>query len=1029
LKYSYRKITDNTLVNEYFDGTSVMLYDATTWNSNGMETYTSIRDDIFQTSLKFSEENVIFYELSQIYKCNEKFCNNDATDCSPGYHTLIHGRCQCVCPENLDPSSNCKTQINGPNVNLKWPKTPMVLYGSDQCPSEFDPVPGRLSLTLRSGPRQEPVPDKYPVNGTTITLLLCTKTSPQDPRDVDWMSWPIGGELCFVRPVGVDCGGIFEEGGIQFETPYQSQASGAVGDIHVNGSTVTMNFCCKDKEHYGVTIDLPNGEPFRLIDKSYYHCPEVRGMKSTRSMFTIWSNNSHSFGPVPPRSYFYQTSFLHYQCYYQPPTYGCNERVTLNLTHRSVTIVTPGYPGHREPNRRCFYDFDVPDNVRLRLTFNSFDLHTADDFFVKRYHHWQDPYQMPNTDRPYQLISDKNYLSLQYWSSWETTDNQGVNFTVDLIPDSEMCYNVEIKGADYSGNKSVTETYEDCVPWTEAVTCEDFPTSRLAGINLLLSENHCRNADGSLLQPWCYTYVRDRMCHKRYCDVCNLYTPIDVIKNCDTLKASNPDFCASGIERFGCAQTCGLSRQTYSRAQCYPPNLAPDTTVLDGLKSVYYEGENISVICTSSGTLIHELSCSEDGWSGVPFGCNGCPSGWTEYGDRCFHYNATWVSRREAQRVCRSRDATGTLFEIRTLEDQMMIREMKENNTKDYQHGNWISGELQSQYGQWLFDLGDPMVYFNWSSVAETTSMTYNCIKLIAEYQVHNDQGGWRTLDCDGPDTASFMCQADNAKSKVCNDKIRTCSDVMRRFPDFCAVTTYHSNGYCKRSCGFCTGKTLAQCTDPSNDDKYVRTSDSATVRVGDLMTFACSSGLYHVGGDLKRACSYDGHLLGTEPICQATPIPVDLKVQNTRHRGSTLANNLAILLDHDGYRMPFNGNVTHWYYYCNSAGVIYLFIMRKSGTNYNYVGSNSVTCQPNWVMSYSVPANEQISVLEDDIYGAFTLDSTVLSISDCDSAVVKMLEVPSMDIASVLDLQDGSRPLFTGQKCAVPSLGLRLEP
>uniref|UniRef100_A0A2C9LZD9 Metalloendopeptidase n=1 Tax=Biomphalaria glabrata TaxID=6526 RepID=A0A2C9LZD9_BIOGL len=475
LKYSYGKVKDPALVSEYFDGTSAMMYGDTTWNSDGMETFTPIRDDLFQTSLHFSEENVVFYELSRIYKCNEKFCHNATTDCSPGYHTLYHGKCQCVCPDHLDPETNCKSQINGPSTSLQWPKTPMVLYGNERCPRGFEPVPGRLSVNVTYGPRQEPVPELYSVNGHVMTLLFCSKTGPENPGDMDWSTWPVGGGFCFVRPVGVECGGIFKDGGIQFLTKSLPLSSGVLGDIQINGPEVTMNFCCKDKEHYGTTIDLPNADPFRLIDKSYAGCPTVRGMRSTRSVFTLWSDKSHKFGPAPPMSYFYSNSFLHYQCYYQPPVYGCNNVVNLTLTNRSVTITTPGFAGHREPNRKCLYDFNVPKDAKLRLTLNKFDLHKNDEFLVKRVHQWQDPYKIPNTDWPYQLVSEGSYLSLEYWASWEVTDKNGVNFTVELLPDSEMCYNVEMKGADYSGNKSVGETYDDCVPWAEAATCEDFP--------------------------------------------------------------------------------------------------------------------------------------------------------------------------------------------------------------------------------------------------------------------------------------------------------------------------------------------------------------------------------------------------------------------------------------------------------------------------------------------------------------------------------------------------------------------------
>ncbi|KAI8738018.1 kremen protein 2 [Biomphalaria glabrata] len=593
-----------------------------------------------------------------------------------------------------------------------------------------------------------------------------------------------------------------------------------------------------------------------------------------------------------------------------------------------------------------------------------------------------------------------------------------------------MCYNVEMKGADYSGNKSVGETYDDCVPWAEAATCEDFPFDGVAGVSLLLSEDKCRNPGGALLQPWCYTYVRDHRCHKRYCDVCNLYTAVDVIKNCAALQASNPDLCTSGIERYGCSKFCGLSLETYQRAHCPVPDLPSDTVVAGEKRSTYYQGESIKISCRSSGDVLHELTCSKDGWSGLPFTCNGCPLGWTEHGDRCYKYIATSATRREAEKICKSFDPTGTLFEIRSLDDQTAIRTMR-NSNKDYQTGNWVSGELRSEYGLWLFDTGDPMVYFNWSTAAETTSLSYNCVELIAETQAHNEQGGWRTTSCDGTNMAPFICQVDNLKSTGCNDRIRTCPGAMAKFPDFCLHSGFQKTAYenCRRSCGLCRDKSFAQCFDPNNGTTYVRTSSASAVNVGYVMSFACKPGFYQTGGDLRRVCSSDGHLLGAEPVCETTPRAVDLKADKIRRRKETLAKNIAILLDHEGYRIPFDGKLTSWYYYCNTEGQLDFFVMRKTGSTYQYIGSNSLRCQPNWVMSYRVPTAEQISVLKSDVFGAFSINATLLSITDCDSASVKMLQLPAMNVTSLHDLQDSSRPLFSGQKCAVPSLGVRVEP
>ncbi|XP_059139754.1 uncharacterized protein LOC131927900 [Physella acuta] len=1027
LVFAYDKITDPTLINDYFDPRSSLMYRDGTWNLDGLETYTPIRDDFFQSPLEFSEDHVVFLELNSIYRCNEVFCNNDQTDCGPGYHTLINGRCRCVCPDELDYNTNCTTHIDGPTKNISWPDTHMILYGSDTCPTGFDPTPATLPLSGNWGAVQVPVPQPYRIDGNTMYVHLCKKSTPANTRDVNWKSWPRGGDYCFVKPLGEECGGVFQDGGIEFQTRTESHPSGDIGNISISGRMVTINYCCKNKENYALVTDLPNAEPFKLVAR-YHKCPNVRGMKSTYSKFTFWTESSRKFGELPPLSFFYQTSFLHYQCHYQPPVYGCSRMITLTPTNRSVTVTTPGFETQREPDRRCFYSFNVPAKSKLRLTLNKFDLHENDDFLIKRFHKWQDPYRIVSDDRPYQLVSEGNYMSLQYWASWERTSNKGVNFTVDIVLDEEMCYDVASKGADYYGEKSVTETFEPCVPWEKATSCDDFPFDGLNGISLLESGSSCRNPGGSLLQPWCYTFVRGSVCHRRYCDVCNIQSTTDVLKTCSTLKTTVPDFCNTAVERFACFQTCGFSQQTYTPATCSPPSLPSDVYAAGGLKSVYKEGEVINVTCTTSGSFVNTIRCTKTGWSGHAFTCNGCPASWTSYEDRCFQFFTPWVTRQQADVNCKSYDVTGTLFEIRKLADQVMVRQYKQKLGYDYHHGNWISGELQSDHGKWLLNSGDLMTYFNWSRTVDTTSMSYNCIKLIAEYEAHNDQGAWRTMDCGGTKTASYMCQVDNSLSATCNDKIPNCQNVLMSFPEFCTDPRSSKSGemYCKRSCGHCPGGN--QCSDPVGTT-YTRTSQATVIYPGQVMTFTCRDHLYHVGGDLRRACSTSGKLLGSEPVCSATPRPADIKLEKVRERRETLPENLAFLLDYDGYRVPFNGKITRWYYYCQSSGFVNFIVFRKSGSLYTYVGSNTIICEPNWIRTYNVPLGSQIDVFENDVFGAFSPNSTTLSISVCDTADLKILNVPTTKAASLADLRSSSGVVFEGIKCAVPSLGIRVEP
>uniref|UniRef100_A0A0B7BV28 Peptidase M12A domain-containing protein n=1 Tax=Arion vulgaris TaxID=1028688 RepID=A0A0B7BV28_9EUPU len=117
-QFTYRILNEPEYVDDGFDTESSLLYTAQTWTRNGLETYSTIRDDIFDLDNKYSPESTVFYEMVKVFKCNELYCKNSQTDCGEGYHTLYMGVCQCVCPPEFDPLSNCKTLFNSPNFKL-----------------------------------------------------------------------------------------------------------------------------------------------------------------------------------------------------------------------------------------------------------------------------------------------------------------------------------------------------------------------------------------------------------------------------------------------------------------------------------------------------------------------------------------------------------------------------------------------------------------------------------------------------------------------------------------------------------------------------------------------------------------------------------------------------------------------------------------------------------------------------------------------------------------------------------------------
>ncbi|KAH9514252.1 hypothetical protein Btru_028507 [Bulinus truncatus] len=190
------------------------------------------------------------------------------------------------------------------------------------------------------------------------------------------------------------------------------------------------------------------------------------------------------------------------------------------------------------------------------------------------------------------------------------------------FPAEDMCYDVASKGADYSGNTYVSETFEECLPWSKAVDCLDFSTS--SSIWLLQSANSCRNPRGALLQPYCYVNINGTACMKRYCDVCSLKSVVDIIKNCSALMAADPGFCSTSFSKFGCAKSCSYTPVSSNRGKCDTPTVPSDGSLVSPTKSTYNEGEIVQVQCAaSSSDPVSEMRCTQSGWTSLTSACKG----------------------------------------------------------------------------------------------------------------------------------------------------------------------------------------------------------------------------------------------------------------------------------------------------------------------------------------------------------------------------------------------------------------------
>ncbi|GFO24192.1 metalloendopeptidase [Plakobranchus ocellatus] len=343
----------------------------------------------------------------------------------------------------------------------------------------------------------------------------------------------------------------------------------------------------------------------------------------------------------------------------------------------------------------------------------------------------------------------------------------------------------------------------------------------------------------------------------------------------------------------------------------------------------------------------------------------------------------------------------------------------------NYAHGMWISGEFSAVNGHWYYTgTMEQMDYFNWTLGAVTDSADKNCVKMTAEYSWTHDAGAWKTLNCD--DTvavAPYVCQIDIQGAELF-DRSDRCQAILAKTPYFCTNTgtRYVAHLYCGRSCD--RDNATAPCDEPQSST-YNRTSDSPTLGSGEVMTFSCPGGQYLAGGNLARACGVNGTLLGDEPVCTDTPKTMNMKTESLRRRPHAIRAFGVYVLDNDAYRIPVRGNITRWFYYCNTDGYLNIAIFRKTGNTRNryiHVGTNTFICEAGYKREYVVPQTSQISAEAGDVIALMSPQHHTLSANPCNGASNEIMVIPFTWAVNVTILQ--SLTMFPNTTCMVPSFG-----
>ncbi|CAH1784502.1 unnamed protein product, partial [Owenia fusiformis] len=139
-------------------------------------------------------------------------------------------------------------------------------------------------------------------------------------------------------------------------------------------------FCCRndpfDSDEFW-PIQLPNSKPFYLFRHASSTCQAVAGMAVTtdKIRFDEKDDPNHERTGAVPYDPISRNQYSFQLCYYYPLNYGCNYEITLDENNPSATIQTPNYPNNYNPEQICNWFIKAPQEARVNVYFETFDVH------------------------------------------------------------------------------------------------------------------------------------------------------------------------------------------------------------------------------------------------------------------------------------------------------------------------------------------------------------------------------------------------------------------------------------------------------------------------------------------------------------------------------------------------------------------------------------------------------------------------------------------------------------------------------
>ncbi|XP_067656952.1 uncharacterized protein [Haliotis asinina] len=232
---------------------------------------------------------------------------------------------------------------------------------------------------------------------------------------------------------------------------------------------------------------------------------------------------------------------------------------SLTPSKPEVQFSTPGAPVTGVPaNSKYMWIFWAPeDGSKIVVEIENVFVAGSSSFCVSKLHISRDLIGQSGNEYcgsgyGQSIISLGNVVAIELDAG--AASNSYIKGNATLQPADDWCYNLTDKGETYNENVNIAVTNAACLPWSQASSCEYYPAEMTLRADY--SGNNCRNPEGVLPQPWCYTYIGKFSCEITFCDVCQFGRTYDSYDNCDELINNNTDYCSTPPSQIGCRKTC-----------------------------------------------------------------------------------------------------------------------------------------------------------------------------------------------------------------------------------------------------------------------------------------------------------------------------------------------------------------------------------------------------------------------------------------------------------------------------------------